>query len=693
MFLHQKFGYNVEYIDNISGIKNILKKYHEVKPELVGWDTETTGLNFMKDTPFLIGIGFGKNIYMFEPKKEYMNLIYMGLKYPYTKWFMAHNAKYDYHMMINNETPIPDYVPIADMLSLARITEYADSYDSNSLEALGGRLVDEESKFAGEVIRTLIRKRNSSVVRERRKLYAQTLPKEITFRELLSEYKNRVQYIPHPWDEHFEWIDKNAPDSNYLDIYKEHPNLMLNYLADDIVLILEICKHLMPVLDVVDEDHKIFNQENDLIRPVAVMERVGMRVDLDYLLKSREIVLELHDKMYKDLHELTGFEFTVGQHKVIKDYIESEFRIGMSSVDVKALEELISNNYDEKLTKIAKLILDLRGLEKIKSTYIEGKLNQIIDGRIYTEIKNWGTVTGRVTSNMQQQSKEGYMLDGKEIFHPRKIFISDEGYTNYYIDFNNMEMRVQAYYTMLVSDGDDNLCSAFIPFKHYHYLTGEMYDPVKDYDSWNSGEWVDSEGNAWKNTDLHSATTLKAFPHLTGDEEDFSHYRELGKRVNFAKNYGAGKQKIQESLNLDDETAEMLNQGYYEAFPKIREYQKWVQDNILMYGYSENLFGRRYYLQDLNGAYKVFNYLVQGSCADYVKRKQIELHELLKNTQSNMVLPIHDEIVFSIKHGEEYLVDKIKDILEDAREYIPTIPMICTVAIGNPSWADKVDIK
>ena len=70
---------------------------------------------------------------------------------------------------------LPDYVPIADV-SLARITEYADSFDS-SLEALGGRLVDDSSKFAGDVIKALMRKRNATVVRKR-KLYAQTLPKK-----------------------------------------------------------------------------------------------------------------------------------------------------------------------------------------------------------------------------------------------------------------------------------------------------------------------------------------------------------------------------------------------------------------------------------------------------------------------------------------------------------------------------------
>ena len=61
----------------------------------------------------------------------------------------------------------------------------------------------------------------------------------------------------------------------------------------------------------------------------------------------------------------------------------------------------------------------------------------------------------------------------------------------------------------------------FIPFKHYHYITGEEYDPIKDYDKWNDGEWVDENGIPWKNTDLHTATTLKAFPEMTGDEKGF----------------------------------------------------------------------------------------------------------------------------------------------------------------------------
>lgn len=688
MFLHQKLEYNVNFISTVKEMQDVIKVFHEVKPELIAWDTETTGLNIMKDVPFLLGFGFAKNIYMFEPNKELINLLYMMLKYPNVKWFMAHNAKYDYHMMINLGTPIPDDVPIADMLALARLTEYADSRDSNTLEALGKRFVDDDSKFAGDVIKALVKRINDTEVREKRQLYAKTL-KNISYKDLITAYRNRVKYIAHEWDEHFEWFDKNAPDATYLDAYKHSPSLVLNYLADDIVLILEIAKHLFPVLDIVDENHKIFNQENKLIKVTADMERTGMRVDMDYLLESHKKVSKLKEELYEKLHQITGVKFTVGQHKFIKELMLDKYGIVMESTDVKAFEDLMKKGYSEEVNELAKLILDLRGVEKILSTYIEGKLNLVYNGKIHTEIKNWGTVTGRASGNMQQQSKHAFEIDGVEVFHPRRVFISDEGYTNYYIDFNNMEMRVQAFYTMLVSGGDYNLCSAFIPFKHFHYITGEEFDPVENYDEWDSGEWVDEDGVSWKPTDLHTATTLQAFPHLTGNEEDFDTYRELGKRVNFAKNYGSGVETIKINLNLDDETAMKLNEGYYAAFPKIKEYQKWVQDQVYMYGYAENLFGRRYYIQDLRYAYRVFNYLIQGSCADYVKLKQIELYEFLKNTNSRMVLPIHDEIVFTIKNGEEHLIPKIKAILEDARAYIPTIPMICTVSKGNPTWADK----
>jgi DNA polymerase-1 len=221
-----------------------------------------------------------------------------------------------------------------------------------------------------------------------------------------------------------------------------------------------------------------------------------------------------------------------------------------------------------------------------------------------------------------------------------------------------------------------------------------MYDPDKDYDLWNSGEWVDEEGKSWEPIDLHSVTTLKAFPHITPQDSDFSQYRALGKRANFLKNYGGGLGAIKAQLKLSDEVAQALNRGYYEAFPKVLDYQKWAENQVLINGFAQNLYGRRYYIQNTNFAYKMYNYLIQGSCADLLKENEIKLYEYFSyfDLKSEMKLVVHDEIQFAVKHGEEHIIKDIVNILQDNRDFIPNIPMIVGVEVSQTNWAEKRDI-
>ena len=423
------------------------------------------------------------------------------------------------------------------------------------------------------------------------------------------------------------------------------------------------------------------------------MESNGLKVDVDYLIKSRERVVGIIEKKYKKLFHLTEDEFSVGQHKYIKELFAKKYKIGMLETNINAMEEVVETYQGDPAT-VAKLILDIRSLEKLRSTYIEGMLNRIVVDKVYSDINNSGAVTGRVTSDMQQQPKEASIDSdtNEELFHPRRAFVTEDGYTNYYIDFDAMEMRVQAFYTFLVSTGDLNLCRAFIPFECYNAITGDKYDIVKDIDTFEENSWVYEDGAPWEKVDLHTATTLQAFPDLTVDDPKFKHYRQLGKRVNFLKNYGGGKNKIIESMGLSDEIATALNAGYYKAFPKILDYQRWVDDKVKTYGFAENLYGRRYYFSDTRWSYKAYNYLVQGTCADFVKEREIAIHEFLKNYSSKMLLPIHDEIIFKIKKGEEHIIPEIKKIMQDSRHIMPYIPMTASVTYSKTNWAEGVDI-
>lgn len=722
MFLWQKYKYNVRFIEKDEEFIDIANKIIEDKVEVVAFDIESTGLHIKLGIPFLVGFGFHNHIYVYEPSEWRNNYLFKMIDVPNMKYFVGHNTKFDYHMFRNGGTPVPKgrFVKLADTMSMARLTSYVDDLNSMALSSLAGRLFDPSATFGEKAIKThfnTLRGERRKKIRE----YVLENRKDIgyNYTDFTKLFNERVQHIPAEpnLEKHFKYVEENFPETNYEDIYKDKPLLMINYLFDDIVMTLQVYNKLSPVLDHVDVGRRTFHRECELIRVVGDMEAEGIKMDIDYFLKSREKVIEYTDAVYEELwekadiknfieninvNEFTGGlpqdvkllqnnpKFSVGQHGVIKALFAEKFKIGMHSTDMPALKE-ISNakDYPKEAKEIAELIVELRSLNKVLSTYINGKLNSLVDGKLYTDINNSGTVTGRVSSDLQQQPSHAiFKRNGEELFHPRKPFINDEGYTNYFIDFSNMELRVQAYYTMIHSDGDLNMCRAFIPFKYTNILTGELYDPKKDIVNYDNGTWINENGEMWQPLDLHTVTTLQAFPNITVEDKNFRDFRELGKRANFLINYGGGLGALEEQLEVTKDVAKMLNNGYYAAYPNIYSYRNWVDKSIKNYGFVENLLGRRYYFRTNQFAYRGYNYLIQGSCADYLKEKQIELNNLLSGLDSKMLLPIHDEMIVKIKHGEDEILKDIVNVMQDSSKVIPLIPMLVEVNKGTTNWAD-----
>lgn len=693
MFLHQKLGYDVEFVKDEDIPKILDDFYHSGNYDIIGFDTETTGLNLLKDKPFLLAFGFGKQVYVAEMSMPMADaLMTMGKS---AKRLFAHNIKFDMHMLMNYGVKIDDDLPLADSMAVGRLTEFCDERVSLKLESLGVEYVDPTSKFGGAVIKDRINginRRRKATLKEK---YIEKFGKEPNFGTVWEAYHERVQFVKGEYDEQFAFIDENYSEGNYQDVYSEAPNLMINYAADDIVIMLEYLKRSLPTLMHTDPGLVTFNRECELLRPIVDMERVGIKADINYLLESRDRVMAYQSSLYKELHELIGEVITVGQHKTIAKIFEQKFGIKMLKTDESAFEDIINMPNAPKLAiTVSKLILELRTVDKWLSTYIEGKMNGIVDGRIYTSISNQGAVSGRVSSNLQQQPKDALKdRDGNELFHPRKVFIAEDNSYLFFLDFSQMELRFQAYYTMLVGKGDRNMCRAYIPFECTSVISGETFNPKDPYTlaHWDSGEWVTETGEPWEPIDLHAVTTFIAFPELGGDKNhpDFKRLRKLGKMCNFLKNYQGGEQAIIEQMKVDEETAEKLDKAYYSAFPEVKTYQRWVTKELTMNGFVENLYGRRYYMQDSKKFYKASNYVIQGGCADLVKSKEIEVWKFLKPYRTRFVLPIHDELVFSVPEDEVFLVPFLRDILQDVGDKLKWIPMISEVEVTSTNWADK----
>ena len=150
MYLHQKLKYNYKHLKDSHEVYESLLKARGVS--YIGFDTETTGLNIITDKPFLLSYGWENNgekyVYTVDYTKD-VGKVFVDFVTKYYIPLFAHNAKHDYHMFQNGGSPIYDNTTIYDSITVARLTENADERISMSLESLGTRYVDEESKFNG----------------------------------------------------------------------------------------------------------------------------------------------------------------------------------------------------------------------------------------------------------------------------------------------------------------------------------------------------------------------------------------------------------------------------------------------------------------------------------------------------------------------------------------------------------------
>ncbi|MBR6113528.1 MAG: hypothetical protein IKP79_03355 [Bacilli bacterium] len=715
MYLHQKLKYKYKRLDNDAQVLASLNTGYPIN--YIGFDTETTGLNIITDKPFLLSYGWstpeGNNCVFVVPYTKEVGNVFINYINEHQIPIFAHNAKYDYHMFQNGGSPIPDTVKIYDSITVARLTENADERESMSLEALGTKYIDDEAKFAGHIIKDIIHK----IDRERREHLRKgiieefpndgfsTITKDGKVRgtgkltALIDAYeKTRTKWVNDD-NPYFQYIDKNFKRANYKDVWDKEYTLMENYAADDIVIMLEYLKKALPVLKEVDKDFTVLKREGELIKAVAYMENTGFKVDVDYILESRKKIVAYRELLYLELYIYTGKEFSVGQHNEIKKILLNKFKVKTEKADEKALKYIVANTTDETLINVCNNIMELRTLDKWLSTYVDGKLNAVVNGRIYTDINNNGAVSGRVSCDMQQQPKEGlFDRDGNELFHPRRAFVCDEGYNLFFIDESQMELRGQAQYTIFHSQEPDlNLCRAYMPYKCYNEVTTMFdYNNPEHIKHFNEKKWFEcGTGKEWEPTDLHSETTRHAFPNLDPNSEEFKKKRKLGKRCNFLKVYQGGVEALKESLGVSEEVAKALDDAFYKAFPRIRDYQNWVNEQLTTYGFIENLYGRRYYMEDSRQFYKGCNYLIQGTCADMVKTFEIKIWKYLKENDLGikMVLPIHDELIFLVPKGKEKYVKELKHIMEDTLDVIKNIPMIAEVEMSETSWRDKKEYE
>jgi DNA polymerase-1 len=639
------------------------------KPDYITFDTETDGLHIKKSKPFLCAVAWDGKVFVFPPTilSELVNWS-KGVQFVY-----AHNTTYDMHMMAN---VCGDNAPLqitnwGDTMALCRLTFEAisasDGGDSLGLKHVSKKYIDTNADKYEKDVKAWLKAKESA----NKKILIAMLRNVGWSLARLQRALNGFEDIPCDIMEVYNTFQREYPKPTYRDVPL---STMLPYLAVDAILTNILVRKATPVI-LHKEQGSVARREFDLIPVIYKMERVGLEVDRSYLQVAHYNMSMYIEDLKIRSHQLAGREFNVGQHALIKDIYTDKLGQKPETTDKKFLTKQASSG-DE----LAQIIKTLRRLEKWQSTYIEKILHDSeYDGRFYTQMNQYNPVTGRFSGDAQQFPKDAIVDDaGNEIFNPRRAF---KGRV-YYLDYSQVELRVQAHYTMYFG-GDLNLCRAYMPYKCYE----------------RDGKWYREEDNVlWTPTDVHSATTIKALEAMgidwtQLDEKEFKRWRAIGKMFNFMRNYGGGDKKAAEVLDIDMEHAKALNKGYTDAFPLVIEYQKAVERAFYDKGYAQNMYGRRYYLTDSWRFYKAANYIIQGSCADMLKTKMIEIDKFLVSNKlkSKMILCVHDELQFEVPSDEDWIIPKIRAIMEDTPEV--KVPIVCEVEFTETYWSDKRGIE
>ena len=692
-------------------------------PLVAAFDTETTGLNIIKDIPFLFQFGWlspnSNNGYTFTVDLEHTSKLAHDV---ITWWhravkdvpvYLAHNTKYDLHMLANIGHPYAEK-NLSDTMFYIRFAHDAIPERFGgvplALKKYATQYIDRTAKNHEAEIKLA----QQSMAKGYNILLRNRLGAGWTIGKLNDFFNDKVKDVtdlpPIAQKQYNEWLALDIPlalqnriigtvassDVPYNLINRE---TVIKYAHQDIVLVLEVYEKLKPIIEVRQMQNAI-DFENSLILPLFEMERVGFKCDKEYLFNAKDRMKQYIYKQRARLYELAGQHMTVGQHNLIKSILKIQFNIDVASTSDETLSRVCSNlehtDVQHPAIEFIKIIRELRTLEKWYAVYLMRFVHMLTDDdRLYTAINQVGAVSGRVTSDFQQFPRDSIKtMDGEELFQPRKMIkVSGGDYDALvYLDYSQIELRLQAMYTILVGHPDMNLCRAYMPYECSNEKLGKYnYASVEHHKAVETEEWFDSDGKKWIPVDVHGATTKIAFG-ITEDHPDFKKLRYEGKRVNFAKNYGAKFGRIKQMFpNYTDEQITQIDNAYYAAFPGVKHYHEYCYKLTDTQAYATNLFGIKYY--NVSG-HNLINMLIQGSGAYFLKWKIRELYNYSKQhgIKSRFQMNIHDELSWE-KHKDEDITifHQFKHIMETWEDAL--VPIIADLEISYTNWAEKEDVE
>lgn len=705
-------------------------------PKVGAFDSETNGLHIIHATPFLFQFGFLHPTepvgYTFAVDIEKQPQL---AKQVITAWhaeaekldlYMAHNIKFDLHMLTNIGLPYTKE-NLSDSMFYIRYAHDALTPENGGppmgLKDYSARYISRDAKSHDKLIqqeRSAIAKNLNMKLRQR--LLACGAPPaeykaasytigvlKAIFADPIADWRALpTEQARNAYD---DWLHLDVPaeirdqvtgliETDMIPYTWCDRETVIRYAHYDIVWVLEIYEKLKDVVRVRGNQCGV-DIENSLIIPLYYMERVGFSVDVPYLRECKTGMKDYIVNRRERLAELVGEPIKITQRakiiKVLQDMgVDTESTADDVLARVKAdLQREDAEAHTDSI-EIISLIQELRTLEKWYSVYICRFIHDLHNtDRLYTTINQVGTVSGRVTSDFQQFPKKGIKtVEGELLFHPRHMIrVSGGDYDSIvYLDYSQIELRFQALYTILVGHPDLNLCRAYMPYKCVD-KNGVAFDynNPDHIRQWNAEWYYEEDPNVrWTPTDVHGATTKAAFD-IDESHPDFHALRYVGKRVNFAKNYGAQYGKICEMFpEYDAEHCHKIDGAYYKAFPGVKEYHNYCYKRAECYGSTTNLFGVKYY--GVSG-HKLINLLVQGSAAYYLKTKIRELYDysLQYGLKTRWQMQIHDELSWEHhKDDDPAILFEFKKIMEAWDESM--VPVVADMEITKTTWDAKEEV-
>ncbi len=428
------------------------------------------------------------------------------------------------------------------------------------------------------------------------------------------------------------------------------------YSAEDADCTLSVHDALYPQVAADAKLRRVYEEIELPVMPVLWrMERNGVLLDTAKLERqSHELgkeLLEIEQKAY----EAAGQPFNLNSPKQIQEIlferqglpVKKKTPSGQPSTDEDVLSEL-AHDYP-----LPKLLLEFRGLAKLKSTYTD-KLPKMVNpdtGRVHTTYSQTGAVTGRLASNDPNlQNIPIRTPQGRRI---REAFIAPEGWTILSADYSQIELRIMAHISR-----EPALARAF-----------ERGD------------------------DVHRATAAEVFglplDKVTADE------RRAAKSINFGLIYGMSAFGLAQNLGIERATAQAYIDSYFHRYPHVREYMERTREQAKTEGYVETVFGRRLRLPEARSGNPqrraaaeraAINAPMQGTAADLVKMAMVQVQRWLEQSRlrTRLVMQVHDELVLESPEDEAAEVRaKVRELMEN----VAKLDVALVVEVGSgPNW-------